>query len=404
MTVGSDLFQMAFLSNIGSGGDGDDCPWKNDCADVITSDCGGDMTHCYVAFTETDALLGKRGSGDAAHWNNDCAEVIASDCGGEMTHCYAAFTETDALLGGCGGGDAAHWNNDCAEVIASDCGGEMTHCFAAFTETDALLGGCGGGDVAHCNNDCAEVIASDCGGEMTHCFTAAAKEDSFLENESAEVIASDCGGDVTRCYDALAETDAVLRDRRGCDETPSKTARSEVGTSACGAHMTHCSDARRGHDPALWKNIRAGTSACGVRDHATFMEINHSRRKLVSSRMSDSPENSASWSLNTSMEGRRDEWGLCFALLQTASAVMEDALGHDSGMIPPEIISSCSAGTADAVGSTKRVTALLNAALGQLLELSALSLTHHLPTDCGASALRSHAQSPGSVAALGSQP
>jgi len=255
-------------------------------------------------------------------------------------------------MGRCGEGDAAHWNNDCAEVIASDCGGEMTHCFAAFTETDALLGGCGGGDAVHWNNDCAEVIASDGGGE------------------------------VTRCYAALAETDVVLRERRGCDETPSKIACSEIGTSACGAHMTHCSDARRGHDPALRKNIRAGTSACGVRDHAAFMEINHSMRKLVSSRMSDSPENSASWSLSTSMEGRRDEWGLCFALLQTASAVMEHALGHHSGMI---------AGNADAVGSTKRVAALLNAALAQFLELSALSLKHHLPTDCGAPALRSHA-------------
>merc|ERR1719189_886025 len=176
---------------------------------------------------------------------------------------------------------------------------------------------------------------------MTHCCTAVTEDDALFENDCAEVIASDCG-----------------------------------------AHMTHCSDARRGHDPALWKNIRAGTSACGVRDHAAFMEINHSMRKLVSSRMSDSPENSASWSLSTSMEGRRDEWVLCFALLQTASAVMEHALGHDSGMI---------AGNAEAVGSTKCVAALLDAALEQFLELSALSLKHHLPTDCGAPALRTHA-------------
>merc|ERR1712113_1292842 len=98
-----------------------------------------------------------------------------------------------------------------------------------------------------------------------------------------------------------------MRERRGRDETPSKNACSEVSTNACGAHMTHCSDARRGHDPALWKNIRAGTSACGVRDHAAFMETNDSIRKPVSSRMSGSPENSASWSLSTSMEGRRDE-------------------------------------------------------------------------------------------------
>jgi len=359
MTVGIDLFQMAFLSNFGAGVDDEamsnpranprakdpDGHWKNDCAEVIASDCGGDMTHCYAAFTETDVLLGGSGGGDAAHWKNDCAEVIASDCGGDMTHCYAAFTETDVLLGVSGGGDAAHWKSDCAEVIASDCGGGMTHCYAAFTDTEALLGKREGGDVAHWKNDCAEVIASD------------------------------CGGDVTRCYAALTETDAVLRERGARDEAPSKNACSEVSTSAC-----------------------------GVRDHAAFIETNGSIGKPVSSRMSDSPGNSASWSLSKPIEGPCDEWGLCFALLKTASVVVGHILCHDSGRILPEIISSCSAGDAEAVGSAKCLTALLHTTLEQFLERSALCLKHHMPTDCCASALSSHAESPGSVAALVSLP
>merc|ERR1719232_2595479 len=99
--------------------------------------------------------------------------------------------------------------------------------------------------------------------------------------------------------------------------------------------MTH-SDAGRAHDSAHSKNIRAETSACIVRDNAALIEIDHSIGKPVSSRMSDSPENSASWSLSTPVEACRDEWGLYFALLQTASAVMEHVLGHDSGMILPE--------------------------------------------------------------------
>merc|ERR1711972_636498 len=188
-----------------------------------------------------------------------------------------------------------HWKNDCAEVIASDGGGDMTHCYAAFTETDSVLGGGGGGDAAHWKNDFAEVIASDCGGDMPH------------------------------CYAALIETDAVLRERGGRDETPWKNACSEVRTSVRGAHMTHCSDAHRRHDLAHWKNI----------------ETNHSTGKPVSSRMLDSPEKAASRSLSTPIEGRRDEWRLCFTLLQTASAVLEQVACHDSGMIFQDIISSC---------------------------------------------------------------
>jgi len=303
MTVGIDLFHMAVLSNFGAGDD-------------------------------DEAISNPRAKDPDGHWKNDCAEVIASGCGGDMTHCYAAFTETDALLGtGGGGGAAAHWKNDCAEVNASDCGGDITHCFAAFTETDA-----------------------------------------------------------------------VVSERGGRDGTFSKNACSEVSTGACGAHMTHCHDVRGGHDPAHGKRIRAGSIARGVRDHAAFIETNHSMGKPVSSRISDSPENLASRSLSTPIEGRREEWDLCFALLQTVSAVMEHVLRYDSGTILSEIIGSYSAGNVEAIGSTKCVAASLNTALEHFLERSAPCLKHPLPTDCRTSALSSHAEAPGSAAALGSLP
>merc|ERR1712113_228803 len=143
-----------------------------------------------------------------------------------------------------------------------------------------------------------------------------------------------------------------MRERGGRDDICSKNGCLEVSTGACGAHMTRCHDARGGHNPAHWKSIRAETIARGVRDHGAFIETNHSMGKPVSSRISDSPENLASRLLSTPIEGRRDEWDLCFALLQTVSAVMEHVLRHDSGTILSEIISSCSPGNVEPIGST----------------------------------------------------
>merc|ERR1712113_1208134 len=190
---------------------------------------------------------------------NDCAEVIASGCSGDMTHCYAAFTDTDALLGARGGDAAAHWKNENAEVIASGCGGDMTHCYAAFTDTDALLGARGGDAAAHGKKIDTKVIAS---------------------------------------IPAFTATDVVVCERAGRDGISLKNVCSEVSTGACGTHMTHCNDALGGCDPAHWKSIRAGTSARGVGDHVAFIETQNSMGKPVSSRISDSPEKSASQSLS----------------------------------------------------------------------------------------------------------
>jgi len=112
------------------------------------------MTHCYAAFTETDALLGEREGGDAAHCENDCAEVITSGCGGGMSHC----TETDTLLGNHGGGHAAHWTIDSADGVSGGGEGEMASC-AALAETDRLTGACEGHDPAQWKNSIAENIA-----------------------------------------------------------------------------------------------------------------------------------------------------------------------------------------------------------------------------------------------------
>merc|ERR1712151_1486744 len=93
-----------------------------------------------------------------------------------------------------------------------------------------------------------------------------------------------------------------------------------------------------GHNPAHWKKTIAETIARGVRDNAAFLETNHSIGKPVSSGghapahwMTNSSESLASRSSTMSIEGRRDEWILCCALLRTASAVMEHVLQHDSG-------------------------------------------------------------------------
>merc|ERR1712176_896087 len=256
---------------------------------------------------------------------NENAEVIASGCGGDMTHCNAAFTDTDALLGARGGDAAAHWKNENAEVIASDGGGDMTHCYAAFTDTDALLGARGGDAAAHGKKIDTEVIAS---------------------------------------IPAFTATDAVVCERAGRDGSSSKNVCSEVSTGACGAHMTHCHDARGGCDPAHGKN--------GVGDDAAFIESKHSMGTPVSSRISDTPEKSASQSLNAPIEGLCDEKDPCFALLQTVSAVLEHVLRHDSGFILSEILSSCLAGNGEAIGSTKCVAASLNTALEHFLKRSAL--------------------------------
>merc|ERR1739846_69065 len=157
-----------------------------------------------------------------------------------------------------------------------------------------------------------------------------------------------------------------------------------MGIGACG-----------GHDPA--ENI-----AHRVHNNAAFIETNHSIGKPVSSAghgsahwMSNSSKTLARRSSSMPVEGSRDEW------IRTMSAVMERVLRHDGDMIFAENKNSGSMGNAEEVCSAKCAATELIGALERFLERSEVCSKLSLPTHCRASALSSHVQTPGSVAAWG---
>merc|ERR1712190_718021 len=116
------------------------------------------MTHCYTAFTETDALLGDRGGGHVASWMIDSADVVSRGGKGDVTPRCIALAEKDRLIGACGGHDPAHWKNTVAETIA---GGVRDN--AAFLESSHSIGkpvSSGGHAPAHWMSNSSEPLAS----------------------------------------------------------------------------------------------------------------------------------------------------------------------------------------------------------------------------------------------------
>jgi len=154
------MYQAAFGGGVPEGGTLHSCKgaWKSDSAEIIANDEGNRTTHSYIAFTDTERLLGDAAKKDRGVWKNDSVEIIANDKGNCTTPSYVMFTDTERLIGDASKNDMSAWKNDSVEIIANDKGNCTTPSYVMFTDTERLIGNAGKNDAGAWMND---IIPND---------------------------------------------------------------------------------------------------------------------------------------------------------------------------------------------------------------------------------------------------